>query len=99
MKTLLTFAEFTNESYSQENELIGNEDLELDQLFTEAVKRSAAEVMKSAEMAIQNQIARYSELMKTNPEKADVYKAQLDLVHAKQTVLAMKKKLAAVKAK
>jgi hypothetical protein len=50
-------------------------------------------------MAIQNQIARYSELMKTNPEKADVYKAQLDLVHAKQTVLAMKKKLAAVKAK
>ena len=81
------------------NESINNEELELDQLFTEAVKRSAAEVMRDAEEKIKNQIERYSELMKSNPEKADVYKAQLDLIHAKQTVLAMKKKLQQVQAK
>ncbi len=81
------------------NESINTEELELDQLFTEAVKRSAAEVMRDAEEKIKNQIERYSELMKTNPEKADVYKAQLDLIHAKQTVLAMKKKLQQVQAK
>lgn len=71
----------------------------MDDLFTEAVKRSDAEVMKDAEEKIKNQIARYSELMKSKPENADVYKAQLDLIHAKQTVLAMKKKLQQVKNK
>jgi hypothetical protein len=81
------------------NESTNNEELTLDELFTEAVKRSAAEVMKDAEDKIKEQISRYSELMKTNPEKADIYKAQLDLIQAKQTVLAMKKKLEQVKAK
>ena len=93
MKLLSNFEDFINESNTN------IEDLSLDELFTEAVKRSSAEVIKDAEDKIKQQISRYSELMKTNPEKADLYKAQLDLVHAKQTVLAMKKKLEQVKAK
>lgn len=93
MNTIKTYTEFLNET----NE---NKDLiTMDDLFTEAVRRPDAEVMKDAEEKIKNQIAKYSELMKSKPEKADVYKAQLDLVHAKQTVLAMKKKLQQVQAK
>jgi hypothetical protein len=93
MKNLLNFEDFINESFD-------SEELELEELFTEAVrKRTPDQVMKDAEDKIKDQIGRYSELMKSNPEKADIYKAQLDLVHAKQTVLQMKKKLEQVKAK
>jgi hypothetical protein len=82
------------------NESVDSLELELDELFTEAVrKRTPDQIMKDAEDKIKEQIARFSELMKTKPEKADVYKAQLDLVHAKQTVLQMKKKLEQVKSK
>ena len=82
------------------NESLDSLELELDELFTEAVrKRTPDQIMKDAEDKIKEQIARFSELMKTKPEKADVYKAQLDLVHAKQTVLQMKKKLEQVKSK
>ena len=65
--------------------------------INEAVKRSAAEVNRDAEERLKNQISRYSELMKSNPERADIYKAQLDLAHAKMTVVAMKKKLDSLK--
>ena len=90
---LKSYEEFINES-------VDSAEFELDELFTEAIKkRRPEEVMKEAEEKIKMQIARYSELMKSKPEKADLYKAQLDLIHAKQTVLQMKKKLEQVKAK
>lgn len=93
MDKLKSYNDFINESFE-------SDELELEELFTEAVrKRTPEQVMKDAEDKIKEQIGRYSELMKTRPEKADVYKAQLDLVHAKQTVLQMKKKLEQVKAK
>jgi hypothetical protein len=63
----------------------------------EGIRRTADEVNREAESRIKDQIARYSELMKTNPEKADVYKAQLELAHARLGVLAAKKKLEQVK--
>lgn len=92
MKNIITFEGFLNESI---NTNIDN--LTIDELFTEAVKRSSSEVIKAAEDKIKEQISRYSKLMKSNPEKADLYKAQLDLIHAKESVLAMKKKLDLVK--
>lgn len=92
MENLKSYNEFISESFD-------SSEMELEGLFTEAVKRTADQVMKDAENKIKEQISRYSDLMKSNPEKADVYKAQLDLVHAKQTVLQMKKKLEQVKAK
>lgn len=65
--------------------------------INEAVKRTAAQVNKDAEDRIKNQIARYSELMKTKPEKANYYKAQLDLAHARATTINLKKKVDALK--
>jgi hypothetical protein len=73
------------------------EELTIDELFCEAVRRTADQVNKDAEDRLKIQIDKYSQLMKTHPEKADIYKAQLDLAHAKQIVLSMKKKLEAVK--
>jgi hypothetical protein len=96
MKSLLKFNEFMNEN-SIDN--IINEEIELDLLFTEAVKRSDAQVMKDAEDSIKDQIKRYTDLMKTNPKKSTLYKAHLDLIRTKQAVLVMKKKLQLVKAK
>lgn len=92
MKNLISFNQFINESFD-------SSELEFEELFTEALRRTADQVMKDAEDKIKDQISRYSELMKSNPEKADIYKAQLDLIHAKQTVLQMKKKLEQVKSK
>lgn len=73
------------------------EELTTDELFCEAVRRTADQVNKEAEDRLKSQIDKYSQLMKNHPEKANVYKAQLDLAHAKQIVLSMKKKLEAVK--
>jgi|APGre2960657505_1045072.scaffolds.fasta_scaffold77614_2 hypothetical protein len=73
------------------------EELTIDELFCEAVRRTADQVNKDAEDRLKIQIDKYAQLMKTHPEKADIYKAQLDLAHAKQIVLSMKKKLEAVK--
>jgi len=95
MKNLPTFNDFLNE----EVEAIYNELESTDTEVNEARKRSADEVAKDAENKIKDQIARYSELMKTNPEKADIYKAQLDLAHARRNVLSMKDKLRKVKEK
>jgi len=67
------------------------------QPVNEAVKRTADQVNKDAEDRIKNQIARYSEMMKSKPEKANVYKAQLDLAHAKMTVVNLKKKVDALR--
>jgi hypothetical protein len=67
--------------------------------LNEATKRTADQVNKDAETRIKSQIDRYSELMKSNPEKADLYKAQLELSHARMTVLNLKKKLDAIRKK
>jgi len=65
--------------------------------LNEAVRRTADQVNKDAEDRIQDQIARYSELMKTKPEKANFYKAMLDLAHAKMTVTHLKAKVDALR--
>jgi hypothetical protein len=67
------------------------------QQVNEAVRRTADQVNKDSEDRIKNQIARYSELMKTKPEKANYYKAQLDLAHARATMINLKKKVDALK--
>jgi hypothetical protein len=90
MKNIKNLEDFLLESYNEAS---------LDELFCEAVRRTADQIHKEADDKIKEQIAKYSELMKSNPEKADLYKAQLDLTHAKQTVLAMKQKLQQVKDK
>ena len=54
---------------------------------------------KDAEKRIKDQIVRYSELMKTNPGRANFYKAQLDLAHARMTVIALKRKVDALRSK
>lgn len=64
-----------------------------DEFVNEAAKRTAAQVNKDAEDRLKNQISRYSELMKSNPEKANIYKAMLDLANARMVVLNLKKKL------
>jgi hypothetical protein len=73
------------------------EEISVDELFCEAVRRPVDQVNKEAEDRLKAQIQKYSELMKTNPEKANIYKAQIDLAHAKQVVLSLKKKLEALK--
>jgi hypothetical protein len=78
-------------SQKQINESVGLFKFESD--INEGVRRNADQVNQDAERRIKDQIAKYSELMKTNPEKANIYKAQIDLAHARMTVVAMKKKL------
>jgi hypothetical protein len=68
-----------------------------DDFINEAVRRTADQVNKDAEFALKGQIDRYSELMKTKPEKANFYKAMLDLAHAKMTVLSLKRKVDALR--
>jgi hypothetical protein len=67
------------------------------QPVNEAVKRTADQVNKDAENRIKTQIDRYSDLMKSKPEKANVYKAMLDLAHARMTVVNLKKKVDALR--
>lgn len=90
MENIKNLEDFLLESYSE---------ISLDELFCEAVKRAADQIQKEAEDKIKEQIAKYTDLIKSKPEKADLYKAQLDVIHAKQNVLAMKKKLQQVKDK
>ena len=68
-----------------------------DDFLNEAVRRTADQVNKDTSDRIGQQIERYSELMKTKPEKANLYKAMLDLSHAKMTVLNLKKKVDALR--
>ena len=73
---------------------------EIDELLFEAQKkREFHEVQRDAEMKLREQLQKYTELIKTRPEKADVYKAQIDLVNAKQMVLQAKERLEMVKKK
>jgi hypothetical protein len=68
-------------------------------IFEAQKKRPFAEYKAEADKKLKDQIVKYNELIKKNPAKADVYKAQLDVVNAKATVLKMKEKLDAVKKK
>jgi hypothetical protein len=72
---------------------------EIDGIFEAGPRRTADEVNREAERRLKEQITRYSELMKSNPDRADIYKAQLDLANARMMVVAMKKKLDQVKKK
>ncbi len=86
------------ESYEEAYLEILNE--EIDELLFEAQKkREFHEVQRDAEMKLKEQLQKYTELIKTRPEKADVYKAQIDLVNAKQMVLQAKERLEMVKKK
>ena len=68
-------------------------------IFEAQKKRPFAEYKAEADKKLKDQIARYTELIKKNPERSDFYKAQLDLVNAKITVLKMKEKLEAARKK
>jgi predicted translin family RNA/ssDNA-binding protein len=62
-------------------------------------KKTRDQIHKETEIRIKDQIVKYSGLMKTKPEDADIYKAQLDLTNAKMMVLKLKKKLDDLKSK
>ncbi len=95
---MTTFEDFLNESYTEA--LLETLTEEIDALLFEAgPRRTFAEVQKDAEMKLKEQLEKYTEMIKKNPEKADVYKAQIDLVNAKQMVLQAKQRLEMVKAK
>ena len=68
-----------------------------DDFLNEAVRRTADQVNKDMEDRLNTQIERYSELMKTKPEKANFFKAMLDLAHAKMTVAHLKAKVDALR--
>ena len=70
-----------------------------DDFLNEATNRTPDQVNKDSEKRIKEQIVRYSELMKSNPGRANFYKAQLDLAHARMTVLNLKRKVDALRGK
>lgn len=71
-----------------------------DSLFFEAVqKRPFDVVQKEAESNLKKQIDSYKDLVKSNPEKADLYKAKMDLAQSKLNVLAAKKKVELIRGK
>jgi len=59
----------------------------------EAKYRPASEVNREAEGLLKDQIRRYTDRMKTNPDKIEIYKAHLELAHARLNVLTAKKQL------
>ena len=70
-----------------------------EEFLNEAVNITPDQVNKDSEKRIKEQIVRYSELMKSNPGRANFYKAQLDLAHARMTVLNLKKKVDSLRGK
>jgi hypothetical protein len=61
--------------------------------ISEAKRRSASEINREAEDLLKDQIRRYTDRMKTNPDKTEIYKAHLELAHARLNVLTAKKQL------
>jgi phage-related minor tail protein len=61
--------------------------------INEAKRRSFSEINKETEDLLKNQIKMYTDLMKNNPDKIEIYKARLELTHAKLNVLTAKKQL------
>ena len=76
------------------NNIVSFEEYLNEDLINEAARRrTAAEVNKESMDRIKNQMTKYAELMKTNPEKANIYKALLDLAHARMAVVTAKTKV------
>ena len=63
-----------------------------------AKRRESAIVSKEQEMKLVQQINNYTEKMKNKPEKANYYKAMIDLTNAKLMVITLRKKVEMMKA-
>jgi hypothetical protein len=75
------FEEFLLESYD-------------DSLFFEALQKRPFEIVqKEAEENLKKQINSFKDLVKNNPQKADLYKAKIQLAQTKLLVIAAKKKV------
>jgi hypothetical protein len=98
MEKIDSFEKFLLESYSETNMDLVNEEIDA-LLFEAGPRRKFNEIHMEAEMKLKEQLAKYTEMIKNNPEKADVYKAQIDLVNAKTMVLKAKERLQMVKSK
>ena len=99
MEKIKSFENFLMESYDEAYLETLNE--EVDALLVEAAgpRRKFEEIQRDAEMKLKEQLEKYTTLIKEKPEKADLYKAQIDLVNAKQMVLLAKERLHMVKLK
>jgi hypothetical protein len=82
-----TFESFLNENEDEDGEFLSEA----------AKRRETAIVMKEQEMSLVKQINRYTEMMKSNPAKANYYKLMVDLANAKLQVLAIRNKLETMK--
>ena len=98
LEKINSFEKFLLESYSEANMDLINEEIDA-LLFEAGPRRKFNEIQVEAEMRLRDQLQKYTELIKSNPEKADVYKAQIDLVNAKQMVLQAKERVYMVKQK
>jgi hypothetical protein len=85
------------ESYEDDQFELMNE--EYDEFILEAQKkRPFKEYKAEAEKKLKDQFVKYTQLIKTNPGRSNVYKALLDIIKAKEMVLKMKEKAEIVKA-
>lgn len=98
MEKIDSFEKFLLETYSEAHLDAVNEEID-EMLFESRPKRRFEEVQKDAQIKLNSQLQKYTELIKSNPERADVYKAQLDLVNAKMMVLQAKERVHMVKQK
>ncbi len=81
------FEEFLLESYD-------------DSLFFEALQKRPFEIVqKEAEENLKKQINSFKDLIKNNPQKADLYKAKIQLAQTKLLVIAAKKKVELIRDK
>ena len=81
------FEEFLLESYD-------------DSLFFEALQKRPFEIVqKEAEENLKKQINSFKDLVKNNPQKADLYKAKIQLAQTKLLVIAAKKKVELIRDK
>jgi hypothetical protein len=82
MKNLISLEEFINEDSINEKVFI---------------KKTPEQAFREASIKLDDQIAKYSEMMRTKPEKANYFKALLDVAHAKMTVLTLKRRADSLK--
>ncbi|NBO21839.1 hypothetical protein EBU94_00640 [bacterium] len=66
-------------------------------LYEAAKRRESAIVSKEQEMKLVQQINNYTEKMKNNPERANYYKAMIDLTNAKLMVITLRRKVEMLK--
>lgn len=71
-----------------------------DSLFFEALQKRPFEIVqKEAEENLKKQINSFKDLIKNNPQKADLYKAKIQLAQTKLLVIAAKKKVELIRDK